>query len=645
MFMRTLRILFAMALTLAAAAYTPAQSTTYDFEAGYQWLDIAGNKDMYRSQLNQEDGLVIHNLSFNLYDPNSTGLADRVRVDASGFGGSPTGRFRLEAGRGALYRLTLNYNHLESFSALPETDNPLLGNAVIPGEHTWNRKRDLVDFELELMPGASITPLIGYRWNRNNGPGRTTYHVGEDEFRLNSDLMQTEKEYFAGAAFAVGTFSGMVTQGWRTYEERDRQSLVAGAGDGNNPGTVLGLPITADSVNSSSRSKTHTPVTNVFISGQVIPEIQVKASYAHSDADGDTTLGETSMGSLASFAVSRFFSSLREDVRSSADSTFWRGDLGLAFDLSRNFTLDVNYQKRSMELDGWALVSDLYLDTMTFGGLSSGDITNLITIRNQSRRTQEIENFKLNVVNLGIFRLWLGGSRTKQDLVLAEDAAEIVVPGSQSGSFARVIKSGTLGASAQIGKGKVILDGESDTADTAILRTDFTDRSRVRFRVQYPFGDLVEVLATAEKITSDNEDAGIGYQGDTKHYAVDLGIKPVNHLAFRLNGDSFKSDSKIPIRRPYDFGIEESVYADDAKTLEGLVELNFDRVAFQGGYSSLKNEGSFAFKLNRTFARLSADLTNHVGAGFEYEKNDYSENIFSAADFRASRYEVFFRIH
>jgi hypothetical protein len=351
------------------------------------------------------------------------------------------------------------------------------------------------------------------------------------------------------------------------------------------------------------------------------------------------------MGSLASFVISRFFSSLRESVRSSTDSTFWRGDLGLAFDISHNFTLDVNYQKRNMELDGWALVSDLYLDTMTFGGLSTGDITQLLSIHNHTRRSQERVDFKLSVVNLGIFRIWAGGSRMKQGLFLSEDAAEIVVPGSQSGSFERVIKSGTLGASAQIGKGKIILDGESAGADTAVLRTDFTDRSRVRFRVHYPFGDLVEVLATAEKVIADNADAGIGYRGDTRHYAVDLGIKPVNHLAFRLDWDSFKSDSRIPIRRPQDFGIEQSLYTDNAKTLEGLVELNFDRVAFQGGYSSLKNEGSFAFKLKRTFARLSADLTPHVGAGFEYEKNDYTENLFSAADFKASRYEVFFRIH
>jgi hypothetical protein len=289
--MKTFRILLVTAMALLAAISLAAQTTAYDFEAGYQWLDISGNRGMYRSQLNQEDGLVVRNFSFDLLDPNSMGAVDRLKIDASGFGGSPTGHFRLEAGRGTLYRLTLNYNHLESYSALPETDNPLLAGGVVPGEHTWNRTRDLVDFELDLMPGAAITPLIGYRWNRNEGPGRTTDHVGWDEFRLNSDLEQTEKEYYAGAAFTVGTFNGMVTQGWRSYEEHDRRSLVAGAGDGNNPGAVLGLPISADSINSASRTKTHTPVTNVYISGLIIPEIRVKAAYAHSDADGNTSLG------------------------------------------------------------------------------------------------------------------------------------------------------------------------------------------------------------------------------------------------------------------------------------------------------------------------------------------------------------------
>ena len=39
------------------------------------------------------------------------------------------------------------------------------------------------------------------------------------------------------------------------------------------------------------------------------------------------------------------------------------------------------------------------------------------------------------------------------------------------------------------------------------------------------------------------------------------------------------------------------------------------------------------------------DFTSHLGAGLEYEKHDYTENLFSAADFKATRYEVFFRIH
>ena len=103
----------------------------------------------------------------------------------------------------------------------PEFANPLFP-AVIPGQHTINRVRNLFDAEIELFPGRWITPIVGYTRNTYTGPGRTTYTIGQDEFRLASDLDDIDQEVRAGVAFDVGAVTGRIVQGWRQFRETDR---------------------------------------------------------------------------------------------------------------------------------------------------------------------------------------------------------------------------------------------------------------------------------------------------------------------------------------------------------------------------------------------------------------------------------------
>ena len=80
-------------LFLAVLGFAPpafAQSTSYDIEVGYQSVDVEGNEDMFRTQINQDDGFVLRGFTINLIDPTGEmGIADRLRIDASGFGGDP----------------------------------------------------------------------------------------------------------------------------------------------------------------------------------------------------------------------------------------------------------------------------------------------------------------------------------------------------------------------------------------------------------------------------------------------------------------------------------------------------------------------------------------------------------------------------
>ena len=63
----------ALALAVLAAPQVQAQSTHFDIELGYQWVDVGGDENLYRTQINQQSGFVLRGFSLNHID--STGDA------------------------------------------------------------------------------------------------------------------------------------------------------------------------------------------------------------------------------------------------------------------------------------------------------------------------------------------------------------------------------------------------------------------------------------------------------------------------------------------------------------------------------------------------------------------------------------------
>jgi hypothetical protein len=621
-----------------------AQTSFVDLEIGYQWLDITGNEDMYRTQLNQDDGVVLNDLTVSVLGAEN-GVFDRFRIDASGFGGNPAGKLRLTSDLRDAYSLRLDYQQYEHFSALPRWANPFVDEGIIPGQHTWDRDRHMLDVELEILPGRVVTPIVGYRFNQIDGPRTTTYHVGQDEFVLDSDLEETEEEFRVGLAFLAGQWRGAVIQGWREFESEERSRLASGAGGGNSSREILGVDVNADSIDRTLRTEAETPVTSAYVAGGFGDHVRVDASYVRADWEGDTALDETTSGSMVSYRISRFFSSLEQSVESRTENPSWRGGLRLGFDLGSKVVLDVGYENRHRELEGWALISNLYLDTLNFSGADPQDISELVEINNGYERDDEILDATLRLQDLGPFQAWAGYATRDIELDVNEDAAQILLPIGQEGTFERSVDSVDVGAGLVFTGFKLVVDYRVDDGDMAILRTDFRDRTRLRGRIDINPVRWFRLLGTYETISNENDDPNIVLDADTDHWAVDLELMPVEQLVIRGAWDRYETESSILYRRPQDFGIEPSLHAEDAELIEGSILWNGNRFYLMGGYSSLDNDGSLPFQLDRIFGRLAFDFTDAWGLAVEYDNHEYTESAFTLADFEAERYGVFLRWH
>ncbi|MFZ5786137.1 MAG: hypothetical protein ACOY3Y_06815 [Acidobacteriota bacterium] len=627
--------------TVAFASPLAAQSTQFDLGLGFQWLDVTGNEDVHRTQTGQDDGFLLD--GFTMVVTGKEAPYDRLRVMANGFGAGPDQRFLVEADRARSYALRLRYNRAEVFNALPGFANPFFEQGIVPGQHTLDRTREQVDLDLELLPGRTISPFIGYSRHSYDGPATTTYHVGGDEFRIVSDLDETVTEYRVGIGFNLGAWRAVVTQGWRDLDADNRYTLAAGAAEGNNSRPVLGKDIVVGTFDRRTSTKVDAPFTNAHVSGAFGRHIRVVGSYTRSDASSENSDFETLGGQFASFELARFFSGTDETMIGSSDSLNWRGEVRLEADLASWLDVSAGYTSSHRELDGVALVNTLYLDTVNFTGALPADVATVLDASTAWERDEDVAELRVTARPTSWLRLWGALSQASQDVDLTPDAAEIVVPGGQGGSFTRDIDRLSAGVAATFGVFGLSAEWAEDDADRAVVRSDYLDRERMRVRASLKLGPMLTLIGTGEWIDTANPTPGVDYTAEIERWALDLEFTPAEQLSVRGGWHTYDSDSRIVTRVPHDFSLSHSVYVEEGEDVDVSMAARFAAVGVEAGVASYTNEGSQPFDLDRTWARLDIGLTSSVGLYGMFERRNYDEKLLSLARFDADRYGLFVR--
>lgn len=637
----SLRLFTLLSIAVLTAPLLVAQSPPMDVEVGYRWLSDSGNEGMYRTLVNERSGFLLR--AFTMTSA-GTGLVDQVRVDASDLGAGPAGVFRLEATGGDTYRLRLSYRDIDAFSALPAFANPLLSDGFVPGEHTFNRTRRMFDVDLDFLPNRNISPFLGYSFNTNEGPGTTTYFLGGDEFRLRSALDEKDREIRGGAAFRFGVVSGQVTQGWRHFRGDESLTLAAGANNGNNSGSILGHPINSQELTRSSRTKVDTPFTSLFVTALPIDRLRVTGDYNRFSADTSGVDNENALGSFVSFPISRFFDGFTQDVSARAKNTTWRGGARAEYSIGRHIDLLGGARREHRELTGAAVIESFFLDTITFGGANPGDIETLLNSDNSLQRNSNVFNVGVVARALGPWTARAEYIATKQDIRVSEDLAEIVVPGGQGGRFDRRID--TVDLSTAYTRGPITLGAawRHDSADRPILRTDFDNRDRIRLRGTWRgLSDRLMLGAVAESTEFKDDRSGIGLDGTLRQYSADADFAPKPILHLRGSFSRFTADNSMLIRFPQNFENGVSLRDERGNAYDGGFSLALKRAGLDASFGRVKNNGTIPFTMNRVRTRATYDFTPKYGMAAEWSSDDYSESLFSTADFNADRYGLFLR--
>ncbi len=630
---------------LASAGALPGQGIPLDLEVGYRFVDVSGNEQEYRTQINDRQGFLLRSLDYT--SEGALGrMLDYFHVDASDIGAGPAGQLRLQAGATDLYKLTFTWRETDLYSALPAFANPFLAEGVIPGQHTYNRTRNIYDATLELLPGKIVSPILQYTRNVYNGPGTTTYHLGGDEFRMNEQVNSVDELYRFGLGFNWGPVQGGFTQGWRYYRWQQVSTLVPGAGEGNVTRPILGQDVEADAIASVEENKVNTPVTNAWLTGSLFGRVKLVGSYMKADGSNETSYVEADAGNFVGFEIARFFSGLGETVNSRARTDYWRGSARAEIEIVPQLSISGGWVENSRTLTGQALISSLYLNTVTFAGVPTGDLLRQIDARTFVERQDVVFDASVNARMLGPFAVNAGWSQLQQDVVASSGAAGIVVPGADGGAFERTVN--TYGGGASFSMWGVTLTGDyrHDDANQPIFRTDFINRDRYKFRGVWNFRDFLKIGAVFSETDAEDDIVEIGYRAKVREFVADVELTLFdNMLTLRGAGGEFAVDREILIRVPQDFEIVPTRQEEFGHTWEGGLRFQWGPFSLDGAYLWMNNNGSIPFTFNRARALAEFFFIQELGLTLEWNLDQYEERVAfdqagPLANYDANRYYV-----
>ena len=299
------------------------------------------------------------------------------------------------------------------------------------------------------------------------------------------------------------------------------------------------------------------------------------------------------------------------------------------------------WTERSGKLDGTALITSLYQNTVTFAGQPIGNLTQLLATSNSIDRTQRVYDASVSATFWSPLRLNFGWSQAYQNVTVNQDAAEIVVPGGQSGTYHRTVN--TWGGGATFTMAGLTLGGDyrADDGDQPIFRTDYANRDRWKVRAAYNFGDIVRIGGTWQETHAKNDSADIRYDTKVQEAAADIQINAVPKI-LTLHGSAgyFQTNRKILERAPQDFSVAEASQGDLGHTWEGGATLTFWRIILDGGYLSFGNSGSVPLYLERIRIHGEVSLTANFSVTGEWLRDLYKESLVPGVASPLSNYDA-----
>ena len=558
---------------------------TGSIDLGYRWRsDVGGSLDTYRSIINLGSGPKLLGADFTITDPKRRAF-DQIRVRANGWGDEPYQTVHLDAKKSKLYDFSADYRDMAYFNFLPSYADPLMGRGIVLNEQSFDTRRRLGSFQLDLLPGNWFIPYLAYDRDSSSGTGATTFVTDSNEFPVPNTLRDQTSLYRGGVRFELRRFHATLEQGGTTF--KDDQSVF------QNPGSInfgnVATPIFGHTTDLTNLLATYgVRGTSIYSKGLFTAEatswLDLYGQFLYSQPDTNVNYQQTAAGNLLSQSQLLFYTSQQYLVSAAAKLPHTSGSLGAEIRPMRRMRIVQSWLTDRLHEAGSAASTQ----TLTASGASQQIAAQLASSLVTDYSQEEIDvifDATSKLTLRGGYRYVWGGAN---DAVLPPE-------GLMSSDQAKLRRNVGIGGVTFRPSQKITLRSDAEVASSggAYFRTSLYDYQKIHGQVRYQALSALSFTGDFTLLDNNNPVPGVNYDYRSQQESLSLFWSPAGGKFGDFQGAYTRSTlhSDIGYLVPQTLTPQASMYTDNAHTATALLNVKLPQV--EGIAPKLSAGGSF----------------------------------------------------
>jgi hypothetical protein len=625
----------APAKTEAAAADNPAPATepwvkgSIDF--GYLWTDGHGNRDMYRTLVDQRDGPRVLGVDITLQDPKKH-LFDELNARAYGWGGDPYNTAHVDARKLGKYEFNFDYRNIAYFDNVPSFANPFAPNGV--DEQSYDTHRRMWSLSLTAHQATHFVPYLAFDHNSGYGHGLTTFvNESSDEFAVPYLLRDATNNYRGGVRIEYSHFHITLEQGGTTYKDDD-SAYDTQSTQGDNHTPILGQQIGLNSLSQNYGIRGHSIYSKVMATANPVAWLDLYGQFLFSEPKTDVNFSQIANGNLLLLSSVLFYNGQLTLGTGAANQPHTTANVGFEFRRIPRLRLIESFMTdRYHDAASPVVAEQIFL---TVNPTTAGP--NLLTSLNYSQyvnyNQQQLDVFYDLTNKLTLH----GGWR-----YVWGDAQVLAGQLSQTGTLATGQLQRNVGLAGltfrPLEKLSLHLDYEGSSSDDVYFRTSLNNYSKGRAQARYQINSALSLQANFQVLNNQNPAPDIRYDFQSRDNSISFYWTPKEGKRITVMGEYDRSSLRSNIAYldlPF-LTSAVSNYRDNAHTATSAVDVMIPgtktgKLTFGG--SMFISSGSRPSRYYQPLARLSLPIQKHVYWNTEWQWYGYGESFYLYEGFR-----------
>jgi hypothetical protein len=598
-------------------------------DLGYQWLaGPGGSLDTYRSVVNLGSGPKLVGTDFTILDPKRR-LFDRIRVRAYDWGDQPYESLHVFANKQAVYEFNADFRKLAYFNNVPSYANPLLGTAAAIDQQSFDTRRTVGSFTLDLLKGHTFSPFLGYDRDSSAGQGVTVFESNNDAFAVPDTLRDSTNLFRGGVHITRSRFHITLEEGGTSFknDQNTYTSTNLAPNPGDNSAPIFGQTLGLSSLLQDYGIRGTSTYTKAIVTANPFSWLDFYGTFLYSEPTNNVNYKQYNNGTFILESQLLFYQSEQYLATAAAKMPHTSGNVGWEIRPLQHLRILQSWSTDRLHNAGSAVQTDTLISAASPTQIAAALQASLATNYNQADTTLIGDVSKSFAVRVGYRYVWGDG----YDAVLPTEGLLTV-------NHESISRNIGFGGFTWRGSDRFSVTGELESGQSTgeYFRTSLYNYSKARGLGRYRLTKSLQISATYNVISNHNPTLDASYKFLVHQESAAIAWNPAGkNYSFDGSYEHCVYNSQISYLTPQNLTSSESIYREDCHTISGYFNGSYRGSKLQAGGSAVLTSGSRPTTYYQPVAKLTVPLRKNIGWFAEWRYYGFGETFYMYEAFRA----------